>query len=162
MTIDLTGEDLVIVRELKATPGQAFRAWSVPEQLARWMGPGGFVTPVVESDLREGGSYRICIRPPEGEVYWWGGRYVEVDEPYRLAFTVEYYGSPGEATLEGAPMTMISLTFESMPGGTRMTFRQSPFPPIVDRADHADGWVQALNKLDDLFRAEQASGGHDA
>lgn len=146
--IDLTGEDLVIVRQLRATPVRAFRAWSTPEQLARWMGPGGFTTPVVESDLREGGSYRICIRPPEGAEYWWGGRYVEVDEPYRLAFTVEYYGSPGEETLNGAPKTTISLTFEPTGEGTRMTFRQSPFPPIADRASHADGWVQAFGKLE--------------
>lgn len=156
MSIDLGGGDLVIVRQLQATPIRAFRAWSVPEQLARWMGPGGFVTPVVESDLREGGSYRICISPPEGEVYWWGGKYVEVDEPYRLAFTVEYYGSPGEATLEGAPVTVISLTFEPSGTGTRMTFRQSPFPPLANRAEHADGWVQAFGKLDGLFAAELA------
>ena len=151
MTIDLGGEDLVIVRELKTTPIKAFRAWSVPDRLAQWMGPGGFVTPVVESDLREGGSYRICIKPPEGEEYWWGGKYVEIDEPYRLAFTVEYYGSPGEDTLNGAPASTISLTFEPSSHGTRMTFRQAPYPPLTDRAEHADGWVQAFSKLDALI-----------
>ena len=156
MTIDLADNELVIVRELRTTPLQAFRAWTVPERLAKWMGPGGFVVPVVESDLREGGRYRICIMPADGDEYWWGGKYVEIDEPYRLAFTVEYYGSPGEDTLEGAPVTVISLTFEPYGNFTRMTFRQSPFPPLVDPADHADGWVQALRKLDDFI--EQAVG----
>lgn len=120
------------------------------------MGPVGFVTPVVESDLREGGSYRICIRPPHGDDYWWGGKYVEIDEPYRLAFTVEYYGSPGEDTLKGAPVTTISLTFEETTSGTRMTFRQSPFPPLVDREGHADGWIATFKKLEQLF--EPAAG----
>lgn len=155
MTIDLASEDLVIVRELKASPTRAFEAWSAPERLARWMGPGGFTVPVVESDLREGGSYRICIKPPEGEEYWWGGKYVEIDKPYRLAFTVEYYGSPGEETLKGAPATTISLTFEATSQGTRMTFRQSPFPPLVNRADHADGWVHAFRKLERLLEQEE-------
>lgn len=154
MTVDLAGDDLVIVREFKAAPAKVFRAWSDPQRVAGWMGPSGFTSPVVECDLREGGSYRMCIQPPHGDDYWWGGRYVEIDEPYRLAFTVDYYGSAGEDTLNGAPVTTISLTFEASGSGTRMTFRQSPFPPNTNREAHADGWVQAFGKLERMLDEE--------
>jgi uncharacterized protein YndB with AHSA1/START domain len=151
VAVELTDDDLVIVRQLRASQAQAFRAWSDPTRLARWIGAVGFTVPTVQSDFRPGGAYQICIRSPQGEDYWWGGHYFEIAEPLHLRFTVETYGWPGETTLNHAPVTTVTVTFEPTGEGTRMTFRQSPFPPDVDRKNHANGWIEAFHKLEGLL-----------
>lgn len=149
MTVATTDDDLVITRIFAARPDAVFGAWSDARQMAKWMGPAGFAAPVIESDFRVGGAYQICIRSSDGQDYWWGGTYFEIVEPERLSFSVETYGWPGETTLLRAPHTRIGITFEAAAEGhTRMTFRQSPFPPNVDRSNHENGWQEALDKLE--------------
>ena len=48
-----------------ATPG--FTAWATPEELKRWHAPEPMTVPLVEVDLRVGGSYRIHMREPGGQ-----------------------------------------------------------------------------------------------
>lgn len=153
MTVATTEDDLVIIRTFAVGRAAVFDAWSDAKQMAKWMGPDGFTTPVIESDFRVEGAYQICIRSSDGRDYWWGGTYFEIVEPERLSFSVETYGWPGERTLLRAPHTRISITFEpAAEGHTRMTFRQSPFPPNVDRTNHENGWLEALDKLDRYLR----------
>lgn len=149
MTVATIDDDLVITRIFAARPDAVFGAWSDARQMAKWMGPAGFTAPIIESDFRVGGAYQICIQSSDGQDYWWGGTYLEIVEPERLSFSVETYGWPGESTLFRAPHTRISITFEAAAEGhTRMTFRQSPFPPNVDRTNHENGWLEALDKLE--------------
>ena len=49
---------LTLKRRLKASPAKVFAAWTDPEKIKRWMGPGEIVTVRAESDPREGGRYR--------------------------------------------------------------------------------------------------------
>lgn len=148
MSTTTTEDDLIITCQFDAVPSDVFAAWADPDQMARWMGPEGFTAPVIRSDFRVGGLYEICIRSPEGQDYWWGGSYVEIDAPRRIGFSVVTYGWPGETTLVRAPETRISIVFEpAKGGGTTMTFRQSPVPPLVDRTNHEEGWRQAFDKL---------------
>ena len=46
-------------RDFSATPEQLFRAHADPELFARWIGPSGMQTRVVEWDARTGGSWRL-------------------------------------------------------------------------------------------------------
>jgi len=149
--IDFGGEDLVLVKEFRASPSELYRAWSEPEELAGWMGPPSVDVHLVEVDLRPGGAYRIVMRFPEGVEYSWGGRYLELNPPTRLAFTVEFWGEDGKLNRENP--TQITVSFEAVGDKTRMTFRQSPFPPGVDREGHADGWIAAFEKLAGFLEA---------
>lgn len=148
MLVEFGGRDLVIVKDFAASANDLYRAWT--QELADWMGPSGISAPRVQTDLRPGGAYRIDMIFPEGTEYSWGGRYLELDPPSRLRFTVDFHGENGE--LDRSSPTEIVLEFEAMPAGTRMTFRQLPFPPGVDRKAHADGWVEAFDKLDAAVR----------
>jgi len=51
---------LTLKRRLKAPPGKVFAAWTDPEKMKRWMGPGEVKTMRAESDTRVGGRYRIA------------------------------------------------------------------------------------------------------
>ena len=60
---------LVLRRLLKAPQERAFKAWTSPEHIQKWMRPEpGMVVPSVLMDLRAGGKFRIQMKNPDGEV----------------------------------------------------------------------------------------------
>lgn len=58
--------DLVVRRIINAPLDAAWRAWSQPEQMQRWWGPGDYTCPVCKMDFREGGVTLVAMRSPEG------------------------------------------------------------------------------------------------
>jgi uncharacterized protein YndB with AHSA1/START domain len=80
-------QELRLTRILGAPRGLVFKAWTDPEQVARWWGPRGFTNPVCELDARVGGLIRIDMRGPNGAIYPMKGLFHEVVEPERLVFT---------------------------------------------------------------------------
>ena len=78
---------LRLTRTIAGSPDAVFRAWTDPEQLARWFGPGAFTVVRAELDLRAGGAYRIVFDAGDGEPVTLTGEYVEIDPPRRLVFT---------------------------------------------------------------------------
>ena len=79
--------ELVITRAFDAPRPLVFKTWTRPEHLVRWWGPRGYTTPSCKMDVRPGGSWRLCMRSPEGTLHWLQCVYREVVEPERLAFT---------------------------------------------------------------------------
>jgi uncharacterized protein YndB with AHSA1/START domain len=59
------GRDLVLTRIIDAPGAKVFKAWSDPELLKQWFAPRPWTTPVVETDVRVGGSSLIVMRGPE-------------------------------------------------------------------------------------------------
>ena len=49
-------DELTVSRVIHAPRDEVFRAWTDPEQIKRWFGPGEFRTPEAEVDLRPGGA----------------------------------------------------------------------------------------------------------
>ena len=154
MPID--GNTLIITREFRRPPHAVFRAWADPTAMARWIGAEGFTAPTVTADFRVGGRYEICIRSPGGEDYWWGGTSLEIDEPHLLSLSVNFYGADDESTRYEAPENRITVRFEAIDSGTRMTFRQEPLPLDTDRAGHEGGWVEAFDKLERKLNGEMS------
>ena len=62
-------ENAVRTEQLIAAPREeVFRAWTEPEQLKQWWGPGGYTTQYAEVDLRAGGRYLLVMQPPRRAV----------------------------------------------------------------------------------------------
>ncbi|TCN29509.1 SRPBCC family protein [Sinorhizobium americanum] len=132
---------LTITRVLAAPREMVFKVWTTPEHLARWWGPKDFTAPSIAADFHEGGAWRSCIRSPEGQSYWACGIYREIVPPSRIVFTFAWEE-------EGALDTLITVTFEQVAGGTRLTFRQAPFATVESRDSHAEGWGECMDRLD--------------
>ena len=47
-----------LTRDFAATPAQLLRAHTDPELFARWVGPDGMDTKILEWDARNGGAWR--------------------------------------------------------------------------------------------------------
>jgi len=138
-----TGGEIRIVRVFGAPRRRVFEAWTETRHLARWFGPRGFTAPVVEADVREGGSWRACIRSPEGVDYRMRGIYREIVPLQRLVFTHLWEEGHSAAGHE----TLVTITFEDAAHGTRMEFRKAVLVSVAEHfAQHA-GWSEALDRL---------------
>ena len=62
-----TKPSLTLKRRFKAPPAKVFAAWTDPEKVKRWMGPGEMKAVIAESDIRAGGHYRWIMQAPNGE-----------------------------------------------------------------------------------------------
>jgi uncharacterized protein YndB with AHSA1/START domain len=114
------GRDLILTRMIDAPPEKVFKAWTEPELLKQWFAPLPWTTPVVESDVRAGGSSFFVMRSPEGAEFPNHGVYLEVVENRRLVFTDAYTKAwePSEK-----PFMTVIVTFEDVDGKTRYTAR---------------------------------------
>ena len=134
-----------LVREFSVTPEELWRCWTEPSEATHWFHPRGMSTPedTIRFDVREGGRYEYTmVDDATGERYPTGGEYREVAPYERLAFT---WGRP-EDDPEDCPL--ITVSFEAVAGGTRMTFELMGVPARPGD-DIYDGWEEALHNLGD-------------
>jgi uncharacterized protein YndB with AHSA1/START domain len=139
---------LVITRVLDAPRSLVFKAWTDREHLARWYGPKGFTLTSCKIDLRPGGSYRYCMRSPEGTDHWLQGVYREIVEPEKLVCTYAWADANGNAT---RPETVLALTFAEQDGKTALTLHQSVFESVTACDMHRQGWTSSLDCLADYL-----------
>ncbi len=146
----MTGEPaeltLRLERVLPAAPSVVFRAFSDPDELAKWWGPAGFTVPSLEFDPRVGDSYRIEMQPPEGEPFYLIGEFREVDPPARLDFTFEWE-DPDPDDVE----TLVELSFRDLGESTEVVLTQAPFKTEPRRELHRNGWTDSFDKLERLI-----------
>ena len=142
--------DVVLTRVFNAPRDLVFKAWTDPEQMAKWWGPDGFTNPVCELDARPGGKIRIDMRAPGGTIYPMTGTFYDVEEPTRLVFSEVAEDLEGNALLKGHTI----VTFEDQGGKTKLTVRSSAVgiaPVAADMLKGMEmGWTQSLVRLDAL------------
>lgn len=134
---------LMMTRMFDAPRELVFQAWTRPEHLAHWWGPKDFQLPACEMDFRPGGSYRLCMRAPDGVDHWLWGTYREIVEPERIVFTwdrVDAEGNPRSSTL-------VTLTLTEQGNRTRLSLHQAVFETVEDRDEHEGGWGECLDRL---------------
>ncbi len=133
-------------RVLPAPRARVFRAFTEPDELAKWWGPKGFTAPSVELDLRLGGNYRIAMQPPDGDLFYLSGEFREVDPPAQLAYTFRWE-DPDPDDQE----TVVTLAFGDLGESTELVVTQRAFATEGRRALHDQGWTDSLDRLQDLM-----------
>jgi uncharacterized protein YndB with AHSA1/START domain len=148
-----TPDRVIIVRRLFAAPRTlVFQTWTDPQHLARWWGPAGFESTVLEMDVRPGGVFRLEMRGPNGNVYPCQGTYREIVEPERIVFAgPEDCGHACGAGLP--PRAVVTVTFDDVDGKTLLTIH-TRFASESDRdaaaqAGYQPGWESCLERLSD-------------
>jgi uncharacterized protein YndB with AHSA1/START domain len=154
------GKELVITRVFDAPREKVWKAWTEPERCKRWWGPKGFTSPVIEIDLRVGGTYLSCMRSPEGQDFWSTGVYQEIVEPARLVYTdsfadekgivvpAAHYGMGGDWPLK----LLVTVTFEEEGGKTIMTLQHVGIPVGKMSELCEAGWKQSFDKLAEVLK----------
>jgi uncharacterized protein YndB with AHSA1/START domain len=135
--------ELVISRTFDAPRQLVFKAWTEPDRAARWWGPQGFTTISCEMEVRPGGTFRACMRSPEGTEHCRQGIYREVVEPERLVFTYAWEDAEGNPGHE----TVVTVTFADLAGKTELTLHQAVFETVTARDAHHGGWTSCLERF---------------
>lgn len=136
-------------RVIKATPLQAYEAWTDPAKLKRWLAPPPYTVTLAETDPRAGGRYRIDVVGTEGDRHSTTGEYREVVPGRRIVKSWVYDGP--HQSFRGT-VTEVAVDFrEVSPGRTEVTVHHSRTP----NAEYADGvrggWAGCLDELEALF-----------
>jgi uncharacterized protein YndB with AHSA1/START domain len=134
---------LVLRRTFEAPCDLLFEVWSQPKHLVNWWGPNDFSLPYCDVDFRIGGTYRFCMRSPEGEDHWVAGVYREIVAPSKIAFTWIREDASGKALCN----TVVTVEFEEVEGKTNFILTHDGFESLPYRDEHIGGWSQCLDRL---------------
>ena len=141
-----------ITRDFHATPAQLMKAHTDPELFARWVGPDGMDTRILEWDARNGGCWRY-VAARDGQEFAFRGCFHTVADD-RIVQTFTYEGMPDDVALE-------TLWFEDLGDGRTRLHAQS----LVDSFEGRDAWLasgmetgvdQGYAKLDGLMSSGPA------
>jgi uncharacterized protein YndB with AHSA1/START domain len=134
---------LSLQRRYPVPPEKVWRAWTDPEALKRWFGPGpAQPVSVAELDVRAGGRFRIAFGGPNGDEHEAQGVYREVVPNKKLVFTWTWPRSTPERE------SVITITLKASGGGTDFEFRQEQFFDEKVRDGHLRGWTETFLKLE--------------
>ena len=133
---------ITITRVFDAPRERVWKEWTEPERFADWFGGTESEVPLssVSMDVRQGGSWRLTMHAPRGEIQW-KGEYREVVEPERLVLTIS--DQPGEEEYELVTVVLTDLG----DGRTEMHLEQRGrmTPEQYERA--GQGWSTFLDRI---------------
>jgi len=132
---------LTIKRHLKAPPAKVYAAWTDPEKVKGWMGPGEVKAKSAESDLRVGGRYRWVMVAPSGQELDVRGVYREIVPNEKLVFTWSWLSAPERESL-------VTVLLKPDGDGTLLTLTHEQFFDEDARDQHNNGWNGALDKME--------------
>lgn len=142
--------ELRLVRRYPVTAEKVWRAWTQPEALSAWFGPGDpHTVTLADLDVRAGGRYRIRFHTPDGETHEVSGEYQEVVPHERLVFSWAWQSTPDRVSL-------VTVTLRPVEGGTELDLLHQRFFDEQARAGHVHGWTLTFAKLDDWIALQQA------
>jgi uncharacterized protein YndB with AHSA1/START domain len=143
-TATITKPSLTLKRRLNAKPDKVFAAWTEPDKVMRWMGPGEIKGKSAEYDLRTGGHYRWVMVAPNGEEHNVGGVFREIVPNEKLVFTWAWKSTPERESL-------VTVLLKPDGDGTLLTLTHEQFFDEEARDRHQFGWNAALDKMEKVF-----------
>ena len=133
---------LVIERRYPVAPEKVWRAWTDPQAISRWWGPGGGEkVSLAELDLRVGGRYRIIFGGADGNAHEVQGVYKEIVPGRRLVFTWTWPRTTPERE------SLVTITLTQVGQGTELAFRHEQFFDQAARDGHQRGWGYSFANL---------------
>jgi uncharacterized protein YndB with AHSA1/START domain len=138
------GHALRMERLVASPPEVLFALWVEPVQLVKWWAPDGCKASVEALDVRPGGGWRMTLTKPDGSRASTSGSYRVVEPPRRLSFTWAWESDNGARGHE----TEVTVTFDAVPGGTRLLLVQQRFESTDTCGRHTIGWSSALDRLE--------------
>jgi uncharacterized protein YndB with AHSA1/START domain len=134
--------ELRLTRRYPVSAEKVWRAWTDPQALSQWFGPGDTQSvTLAELDVREGGRYRIRFRTQDGEEHQVSGAYQVVEPHQRLVFSWAWQSTPDR-------ISQVTVLLREVDGGTELDFRHEQFFDEAARVNHTRGWTGTFAKLD--------------
>lgn len=138
---------LTLTRSYPVAPEKVWRAWTDPQALKRWWGPGG-EQPVAlaELDVHVGGHFHIVFGGPQGTDHEVRGIYKEVVPNRKLVFTWTWPRTTPERE------SVVTIELRRSGSGTELLFRHEKLIDEAVRDGHRRGWTESFAKLEQFLR----------
>lgn len=133
-----------VTKIIHAPIEKVFDAWLNPETLSQFILPmPGMPQPQVETDVREGGKFKIIMQVGDDKIPH-SGRYIEINRPNKLVFTWESPFSTDGST--------VTLKFNDVgENRTNIDLTHIKFIDEERRENHEGGWGNILESLNDIL-----------
>jgi uncharacterized protein YndB with AHSA1/START domain len=151
-----------VTRVFEAPVERVWRAWSDPQDVARWWGPVGFTCHKAEMDFREGAASLVGMRAPAElggfEMYnTWAYRRIEPHS--RMEFDVRFTDSDGNPVPDrpaGVPPTVAHLITLTPIGETKteLAVTEYGYATAESRDTSQAGLEQCLDKMAAIFSGD--------
>jgi uncharacterized protein YndB with AHSA1/START domain len=138
-----TAAELVLRRTFDASRERLFAAWTTPEVIREFFGPGDVTIENVEIDARPGGAYRIDFKRADGEGLTARGIYRELRSSEKIVCTWAW--DEDDPALEKE--TLLTIEFFDRNGQTELVLTHELFRDAQQRDNHKEGWSAILDKL---------------
>jgi Activator of Hsp90 ATPase homolog 1-like protein len=93
-----------------------------------------------------GGSYRIAMQPPHGDLFYLTGEFQEVDPPARLTYTLRW--DPPDADDR---QTVVTLSLADRSERSEVLLTQGEFTTEERLALHEEGWSDGFGRLQQVL-----------
>ena len=134
---------LTVKRRFKAPPAKVFAAFTDPEKVKHWMGPGEMKAVLAEGEVRIGGRYRWVMQSPAGQQMEVSGVYREIVPNEKLVFTWAWKVAPPDTSHE----SLVTVLLKPDGEGTLFTLTHENLYDEDSRNGHERGWIGALDKM---------------
>lgn len=135
------------IRRVFAAPRErVFAVFTTPEHIRQWIGGPDTESPSAEVDLREGGHYRIALKPPRSDPFVIVGVFREVRVPERLVYTWTHE-NPASPVRD----TLVTVEFIAQGQQTEVILRHERFASAAVRDQHNNGWIACFDAITDLL-----------
>ena len=147
--------DLLLEREIAASPATVWRCWADPELLKQWFCPKPYYVSEVELDLRPGGIFRTQMAGPDGPLPAGPAGSVLFVDPEKRLVTTDAMG-PGFRPLPN-PFMVADITFTAIETGC--LYRALVMHPDAaackrhDEMGFHQGWGTAAEQLEALAKS---------
>lgn len=90
LAVRLTGEEKFVINRSFEVPREVlFAMWTQPDQLLRWLAPGGMAMRYLRADIRSGGSAWSCMSNGGFSMYG-RAQYQLIEAPTRMVYTQQF------------------------------------------------------------------------
>lgn len=138
-------QEVTVTRLFSAPRELVWRAWTEPSAFSYWFSTPPFTTPEsgVALDVKPGGEWRATQVSDDGTELPFIGVYREVVPPERLVLTFQNPADRSDPDVE-----LATVMLESVPDGTRMTFRQQGHLPPEQYVLLKQGYSRFFDRLE--------------
>ena len=149
MTTATDPRDLMLSRDIAATPAQLYRCWTEPALICQWFCPPPWTVSHAELDVRPGGRSLVMMRGPDGQEVPNPGVYLEVVPNRRLVGT-DAFVRAWEPSAK--PFMTLVLTFDDLGDGRSRYTAVARHWTLEDKQSHEamgfhQGWGMATDQL---------------
>ena len=142
------GEDPVVAEALfVATPERLFRAWTDPEETPHWFGRTPHSVKTASINLTVNGAWRFDFEAEAGAVNALRGTYLRIDPNRQLVFSWIHEMTGDNGQLKTTPASTVTVTFEPLEVGTRLTVRHEGSASESGRRGVGEGWSRSVASL---------------